>query len=465
MTGRAKLREYLESEYKKKTNRSREIFARAEKVMTGGGSHSVRLFRPYPVFVEKASGPFIFDFDGHSYIDYWQGHYANILGHNPEFPDTSYLSGNGYLSSHTGFESIYQIKLAELLISRFGGNDFRVRFTTSGTLAVMYAVMLAQAFTNREFIVKIGGGWHGASPNLLKGVKYHRQTGFKSAESGGVPSSIFKKTIITRFNDSSDLERVINKFGNRVACLVLEPFLGVGGFLPAEPEYLALTRHLTAKYGIVLIYDEIISGFRFCAGGVQKLYGIEADLTALGKIIGGGNAVSAIIGKKDIMSGCLKGNSRQGRVFFEGGTFSAHPEYMRAGLKIVQYLCENEEHVYSRLALTGDKLRKGIESAFSAESVRVLTSGSGNDVVSGSSLFMVHFPKKKTLRLLPEELQNERTSDLEMREEILKLALLINGVNAVHGGGAISLAHSDAEIERTVSAYRESARLFRKFLY
>ncbi len=184
MTGLDRLQGHLVREYKKKTGRSRAIFRRAEKVMIAGGSHTIRLWRPYPFFAVSAEGSSVRDADGNTYIDYWQGHYANILGHNPRVIRREIAACVGRGALHTGFEARHQIELAELLVSDLGGRDAKVRFTTSGTLATMYAVMLAEGLTGRDLVLKIGGGWHGASPYLLKGVKFRSGRGIRRAGVG-----------------------------------------------------------------------------------------------------------------------------------------------------------------------------------------------------------------------------------------------------------------------------------------
>ncbi|MGZ5453758.1 MAG: aspartate aminotransferase family protein [Candidatus Aminicenantales bacterium] len=465
MTGFDRLRGHLVREYEKKTDRSRAIFRRAEKVMIAGGSHTIRLWRPYPFFAAAAEGPSVRDVDGNTYIDYWQGHYANILGHNPRLIRSRIAACLERGALHTGFEAGHQIELAEALVQGIGGREAKVRFTTSGTLATMYAVMMAQGLTGRDHVLKVGGGWHGASPYLLKGVKFHADDGFEGRESAGLLDEIVRRTLVTRFNDVADLERAIAEHGDRIACFIVEPFLGVGGFLAASQEYLERARQLTAKHGILLVFDEIISGFRFCPGGVQTLYGVRPDLTTLGKIIGGGHAVAAVIGPREIMEECEHGRGGGDRVYFEGGTFSAHSEYMKAGLIMLGYLADHAATVYPKIARSGERLRREIERVFAAEGIRARCTGDGNDVVCGSSLFMVHFPRTADVAYdRPEDIHDPRRSDLPMREDLLKLALLVNGVNVVHGGGAVSSAHGAKEIEATIAAYAEAARLFKKYL-
>ncbi len=464
MAGLERLRERLLKEYRRKTPGSRELFRRAEGIMVKGGSHTMRLWPPYPFFAASAEGPRVRDVDGNVYIDYWQGHYANILGHNPRLIRRGMSSCLKKGALHTGFEAASQIELAETLAGGLGGRDIKVRFTTSGTLATMYAVMLAQGLTGRDLVLKVGGGWHGASPYLLKGVKFHPREGFEARESDGIADDILRRTLITRFNDADDLRRVIEAHGDRIACFIVEPFLGVGGFLAASKDYLELARSLTAERGILLIFDEIISGYRFCPAGVQTLYGVRPDLTTFGKIIGGGHAVSAVAGARGVMEECERGRGGRGRVLFEGGTFSAHAEYMKAGLVMLKRLGSGRGTIYPRLARSGERLRRGIERVFAEAGVEVRTTGDGNSVIPGSSLFMVHFPREKGIAYdRPEDVHDVRRSDAALREEVLKLALLANGVNIVHGGGAVSAAHGEKEIEATIAAYGEAARLIRKY--
>jgi glutamate-1-semialdehyde 2,1-aminomutase len=454
----------LEESYRKKTPQSYQLFQRAERVMIKGGSHTLRIFSPYPFFISRAEGASVSDVDGNSYIDFWQGHYANILGHNPAFirGKMALLQREGAL--HTGFEDEAQIELAELMLRQLGCEDYKVRFTTSGTLVTMYSIMLARAYTGREYILKVGGGWHGASPFLLKGVNYTADLGFEGMESAGLPPEMVDKILVTRFNDTEGLVSLVKAKGREIAAFILEPFLGVGGFFPASREYLDTARRLTEEYGIVLIFDEIISGFRFCPSGAQKLYGIRPDLSTFGKLIGGGHAVSAVVGKSPIMEKCESAFPASQRVLFEGGTFSSHPEYIRAGLLMLKHLIEQADSVYPRLAAAGEKLRQGIERVFGEQGIEARCTGYGNEVVQGSSLFTVNFPIRKVRYRWPEEVKNKEISDIRLKEEVLKLALLTEGVHIVHGGGAVSYAHDDEHLEKTIAAYSEAARHFKQYL-
>ncbi len=329
----------------------------------------------------------------------------------------------------------------------------------------MYSVMLAEGFTGRDLVLKVGGGWHGASPYLLKGVKFKPGAGFEGDRPAGVLEDILRRTLITGSTTATTLERVLKAKGDRIACFILEPFLGVGGFLPASREYLALARELTRRHGIVLIFDEVISGFRFAPTGVQTLYGIRPDLSVFGKIIGGGHAVAAVVGRRDIMEGC------------ESGTGPARPRPLRRRhvLRPLRVHEGRPGHApaprparrdgLSAAGRSGETLRTGVVGAFAAEGVPAVSTGAGNDAIPGSSMVMVHFPVDGARPASPEDFHDGRRFQIRLREEALKLALLVHGVNVVHGGGAVSTAHGPADLARTIEAYGEAARLFKKFLY
>jgi glutamate-1-semialdehyde 2,1-aminomutase len=309
----------LAEEYAQHSPRSAALHEQAQEWQVDGGSHTLRLMQPFPPRITSALGAWLKDEDNHDILDFWQGHFANILGHNPEAITTvmalAFETNSGL---QTGFTDRLQVETAHILCRQTGTE--RVRFTTSGTLATMYAIMLARAFTGRGLVMKMGGGWHGAQPWGLKGVHFHAGgDGFRRVETAGLPSALTDEVVVTRFNDPDVLRDHFAQHGDRLACLIVEPFLGAGGFILATPEYLQTARELTQRYGVTLIFDEVISGFRFRAGDVGTLYGVRPDLAIFGKIIGGGMPVAAVAGRADIMG--LAGRE----VKFSGGTYSAHP--------------------------------------------------------------------------------------------------------------------------------------------
>jgi glutamate-1-semialdehyde 2,1-aminomutase len=452
----SRLLDSLRQEYERRNPRSAALQAEALRRLVDGGSHALRLLQPFPPRIASAAGACVTDEDGHCILDFWQGHYANILGHNP--PELTSVLRAGFDSGfglQTGFTDRLQVETAELLCRLTGAQ--RVRFTTSGALATMYAVLLARAFTGRDRILKIGGGWHGAQPWGLKGVDYHDEnhSRFHHVETKGLPGAIAREVLVTRFNDPEMLEEQFRQHGDSVACFILEPFMGAGGFMPAEREYLSLARELSTRHGAVLIFDEVISGFRFHAGSLGQLYGVQPDLSTFAKAIGGGMPVAAVAGKAELLA--LAG--RGGGVKFSGGTYSAHPASMLAAKTMLSHLEAHARDIYPRLASLGERCRRAVEAAFASEGLHAVCTGDGNEAVPGSSLGMVHFPYSEGTRFRsPEDNRNPDVCDVVLGDTVVQLALLLQDVFVVHGLGALSTAHTDADIDRLSEACRAAAR-------
>lgn len=449
------LLERLTQQYMSQYPKSKELQAQAKRCLVDGGSHALRLFGPYPFRLVSASGSRVRDADGHEILDFWQGHYANILGHSPlvitQALAEALRSGKGL---HTGITEALQTEFACLLLDQLDAEQ--IRFTTSGSLATMYAIMLARAFTGKPLILKVGGGWHGAQPLALKGI-YFGEGGYTHVESEGLSENGTAEILTTRYNDPDDLRQMFRQWGDRISCFIVEVWMGMGGFMPATPEYLETARKLTHRYGAVLIFDEIISGFRFCASGAQKLYNVQPDLLTLGKIIGGGMPLAAVVGREEIMRLC--GSAAGRRVRFDGGTFSAHPAALLAGKTLIEYLARHEEEIYPRLGVLGQKIRLGIEEIFTSHGILARCTGYGNEVVSNSSLVMIHFPyDERTQMTSPEAVWDPKICNVDRREKVLKLALLLERVHVVHGLGAVSTAHSEEDVEWLFAACDEAAK-------
>jgi glutamate-1-semialdehyde 2,1-aminomutase len=449
----------LTERYEKLTPLSKAHFERASKHQIRGGSHNLRLFAPYPFYDARCSGKLVTDIDGNPYVDFWQGHYANILGHNPtvisEVLAREFREGGGL---HTGFPSAIQVELAEEVCRKTGLD--KVRFTTSGALVTLYAVMLSRGHTGRRVALKISGGWHGSQPYLLKGItRYHE--GLEHQESAGLHPSCPDEIVTTVFNQIGHLEETFRRCGEQLACFIVEPFIGEGGFLFLDQKYLQRARQLCDQYGVVLVFDEIISGFRFHPGALSLLYGVTPDLAAYGKIMGGGMPVTALAGKAEIMNLCdpAAGSSR---VRFEGGTFSAHPSAMLAGLVVLRYLSENRSEIYPRINRLGARIRSEVPPIFERAGIPCSCTGHPVDNITGSSMAMIQFPVEfqKTIST-PEENWNPQVCDFDLREKVLRLALITTGFHTVHGFGSICAPHDDHDVDRFLSAVEDIARLMR----
>jgi len=429
--------------YRQKTPLSENLFKRSKEVMPGGISHNIHYFRPYPFFVKKGEGSKIWDVDGNEYVDLWMGHYTHILGHHPDVIVEA-VERQSKEGIHWGIVFEKQVEWAEL-IQKLVPCAEMVRFCCSGTEATMYAVRLARAYTGKNIILKMAGGWHGASSDLSVGIKmpYERE------ESLGLFPELQQNTKVIFFNDLKKSLEVIHKNKKNLAGIILEPAMGEGGFIPANIEYLKMLRSETEKLGALFIFDEVISGFRVALGGAQERFGIIPDLSTLGKIVGGGFPVGALVGKREILektSPEIKGNKWE-RILIGGGTFSSHPFTAAAGLAMLQYLNDYREEVYPLLEAKGEKVRKGVQEALRQEGLNATVTGIG-------SLFQTHFPFEKEVILNSPHSINQLT-DIEKREVEFRIRMLTKGVHVMHGGGGLSIAHSDGDIDKIINAARE----------
>jgi glutamate-1-semialdehyde 2,1-aminomutase len=426
--------------------------------LVDGGSHTLRLMTPFPPRIVGARGGWVRDEDGHDILDFWQGHMANVLGHNPPVV-TEELARcfSGGFGLQLGMTDRLQAEVAEILCRRTGAD--RVRLTTSGTLAGMYGVMLARAFTARDLVMKVGGGWHGAHPWSLKGFKYHAENGagFGSVDSDGLPAAVTDDVIVTSYNDPERLHEDFGRYGDRLACFILEPLIGAGGAIPATREYLESARRLTHEHGALLILDEVVDGFRFRAGNLGALYDVKPDLAVYGKAIGGGMPVAALAGRDDVMK--LIGRAQGSRVAVLGGTYCAHPASMLAAKVFMNYLIEHEAEVYPRLADLGRKMRDAMVAGFAEEGIFTVCTGDSPDLPCGSSLGMVHFPyAEDTVVDRPEIVFDPTVCDVALRSHVLGPAMLLENVHMVQGHGSAATTHSDEDVELLKDVCRRVAR-------
>ena len=436
--------------YRFKTPLSENLFKRAKKVMPGGISHNIHYFPPYPFFVKNAKGSKIWDVDGNEYVDLWMGNYTHILGHRSPVIIHA-IEKQLKEGIHWGLVYKKQMEWAELIRELVPSAEM-VRFCCSGTEATMYAVRLARAFTGKKIILKIAGGWHGANPDLSLGIKmpYERE------ESLGLLPELQKYTKVIPFNDLSGSLEVIHQNKKDLAGIILEPIVGEGGFTPATKEYLQMLRSETKKLGALLIFDEVISCFRVALGGAQERFHITPDLTTLGKIVGGGLPVGVLVGRREILEKTSpeKKVNKWERILIGGGTFSAHPLTAAAGLAMLRHLKDHRKKVYPLLESKGKKIRRGLQAAFDRAGLDAVVTGIG-------SLFQTHFPFRRGETLNSPHSIN-RYTDIEKREIEFRIRMLTKGIHAMHGGGSLSIAHSDRDIERIIEAADEVAKKMKK---
>ncbi len=348
------------------TSKSDYLYNRALNFMPGGVNSPVRACRNVgrnPVFIERAEGDKIYDVDGNCYIDYVCSWGPNILGNS--HPDVinavieSCRRGLTFGACHEG-----EIELAELIKKHFPSMEM-LRLVNSGTEAVMSAVRAARGYTKKDKIIKFEGCYHGHSDGLLvKGGSGLLTNAIP--DSAGVPKGYTENTLLAVFNDEQSVSMLFEKCGNDIACIVVEPCAANMGVVPPKEGFLQFLRNITEKYGALLIFDEVITGFRLSAGGAQEYYGVYPDLTTLGKIVGGGMPLAAYGGKKEIMQ-CI---APLGSVY-QAGTLSGNPVAVSAGIATIKLL-EKDKSFYSEL----EKKAALIESAMKNSGMNVNREGS-----------------------------------------------------------------------------------------
>lgn len=322
-------------EYSVKTSKSRELYERARKVFPAGVTYALRYYHPYPVYIVRGRGTRVWDVDGNEYLDFWMGHGVHLLGHLPDVVVNA-VREVLEVGTHFGFEHPYVLEYTELLSRTIPGLGF-IRFTNSGTEANMYAVRLARAYTGRKHIVKIEGGWHGAYDSLYVAVTYP----YTEPESAGLLEEAYKYTIAVPFNDLEALEKVMRT--HEPAAVVLEPIMGAGGCIEPEKGYLRGVRELADEYGALLVFDEVVTGFRLAPGGAQEYYDVKADIVIYGKAISGGvGSIGAFAGRGDVLElvNHVKHPKPSTRVH-HAGTYSANVLSVVAGYAMIKYLAEH----------------------------------------------------------------------------------------------------------------------------
>lgn len=335
---------------------SQAAFAKARKVMPGGVSSPVRAFKAVggtPLFIKEAEGCHVIDLDGNRYIDYVAGYGPMIVGHAHERVVAALSKAIGRGTSY-GAPTEAETQLACRIISAMPSIQM-IRFVNSGTEATMSAIRLARASTGRELIVKCEGCYHGHVDALLVQAGSGALT-LGTPSSPGVPPSITARTIVVAYNDLDAAARVFERRGPEIACFMVEPVAGNMGLIPPQPGYLQGLRALCDQHGSLLVFDEVMTGFRVAWGGAQELYDVKPDLTCLGKIIGGGLPVGAYGGRRDIMSRV----SPEGPVY-QAGTLSGNPLAMAAGLSTLEILKEPE--TYQTLETCSQQLQEGLVQA------------------------------------------------------------------------------------------------------
>ncbi|ABR30575.1 glutamate-1-semialdehyde aminotransferase [Thermosipho melanesiensis] len=346
------------------------MFEKAKEFMPGGVNSPVRAFKSVeldPIFVKSAKGSKIKDINNNEYIDYIQSWGALILGHSHEVVINA-INEQSQKGTSYGLCHPLEVEMAQILVENIPSIEM-VRMVNSGTEAVMSAIRLARAYTKRDFIVKFEGCYHGHSDSLLVKAGSGALT-FGTPNSEGVTKEFVSKTIVAKYNDVQNINEIFENFGDKIACVIVEPIAGNMGVVPPKPNFLLTLRKLTKKYNSILIFDEVITGFRVSQNGAQGLFNVIPDLTTLGKVIGGGLPVGAFGGKKEIMQLI----SPQGPVY-QAGTLSGNPLTLAAGVSTLKFILNNK-NFYKKLDELAKTLEEGLLYALKDFNIKVNRVGS-----------------------------------------------------------------------------------------
>jgi glutamate-1-semialdehyde 2,1-aminomutase len=421
--------------------RSSVLRQRAEKLFPGGVNSPVRAFRAVggdAPFVVRGEGAYLWDADGNRFIDYFGSWGPMILGH--AFPPVvEAIQKAAANSASFGASTQAEGDLAELVLAAYPSIE-KMRFVSSGTEATMSAIRLARAFTNRKYIVKFEGCYHGHSDGLLVKAGSGVAT-FGIPGSAGVPEETAHFTLAIPFNDIPAVEAAFEKHREQIACIIAEPIVGNAGCIPPAPNYLQALRTLTAQHGALLIFDEVMTGFRVAFGGAQELYAIHPDLTTLGKIVGGGLPVGAFGGRADIMDQLAP----LGPVY-QAGTLSGNPLAMAAGIATVGYLRDHLAEVYPKLEKLSATVANGVASAAAAAKISLTT----NRVGAMWTWFLTSGPVTNYDQAAQSDTKRFATFHRAMLEAGIWLP------PSQFEAAFLSTAHTDADIQQTIEAARQA---------
>ena len=415
--------------------RSKALFEEAKRLLPGGVNSPVRAFRAVggdPPVIERASGCRLFDVDGNAYIDYVGSWGPMIVGHAHPAVVKAIQEAAGLGVSY-GAPTPWETELAGMVVEAIPSIEM-VRFVNSGTEATMSAIRLARGVTGRDRIVKFEGCYHGHADSLLVKAGSGAMT-FGVPDSLGVPADLARQTISLPYNDSDAVRAAFQSIGKEIACLIVEPVAGNMGVVPPKHGFLEALREITAAHGSLLIFDEVMTGFRLGRGGAQAMYRIRPDLTCLGKIIGGGLPVGAYGGARWIMEQVAP----LGRIY-QAGTLSGNPLAMRAGIETLRLL--EDPGLYERLEARGKQLEEGLRELAARSGIAVQCQRVG-------SMFTPFFTKNGVF-----DYQTARAADTDRYAGFFR-AMLEGGINLAPSqfeAGFLSDAHSAADIETTLVA-------------
>lgn len=375
-------------EYYRRNRKAKQYYDRACGYLPGGTTRTLSFFQPYPLFIQRGAGFKVFDVDGNARIDFFNNATSLILGHaHPAVVKA--VRERVKLGTAFHAPTLYEVKLARLLCERVPSIE-RVRFMNSGTEAAMMALRAARAFTGKNKIGKMEGGYHGSSDHAY--VSVHPDLGRAGSsvsprslsDSYGISPQTMSEVVVMPFNNAEAIERIVRKEKDRMAGIIVEPMMGAAGIIPPRKGFLKELRRITRENDVLLIFDEVQT-LRHSPGGAQAMHGVTPDLTALGKIIGGGFPIGAVGGKAEIMS-VFDSSGGKAKVP-HGGTFNGNPVTMAAGLATMKHLTGKS---FAHLAQLGDELRHGLTALFDRYGYRARVTGE-------TSFFKIHFTDREVV--------------------------------------------------------------------
>jgi glutamate-1-semialdehyde 2,1-aminomutase len=429
---------------------SAALFERQAKVVPSGITHSTRAFLPFPLFIDRCVGARKWDVDGHEYVDYWLGHGTNLLGHGHP---AVMAAAEAQLSRgfHAGGETELGCTWAELVCQLVPSAE-QVRFTSSGGEATQLALRIARAATGRAKIIKFQHHYHGWHDAVGVGITPPWELPY----SPGISSTTLGETIVIPCNDIEGLRSTLEQHRD-VAAVILEPGGGYSDTVPIDPTFLSQVPEVTRKYGAVLIFDEVITGFRYSVGGAQQYFDVLPDLTTLGKVIGGGVPCGAIVGRAELMSVFAEEQSEERRPVPHHGTWNANPLAAATGVATLRLVATGEP--VETAAARADELRSGLNELFARMSLPAVAYGR-------ASIWKTMFGERP--RMLDGDFSNYVAEAKRLSKgwgEIdtpLRQAMLLNGVDTMRAAGFTSSVHEESDIERTIDAFESSITRLRE---
>jgi glutamate-1-semialdehyde 2,1-aminomutase len=428
------------ADYKGRTQASQAAYGQARDVIGGGETRSVSYVNPYPLAIDTGSGAYIRDLDTNEYIDFISNYTSLIHGHaNPAILSAIQAALTKVTAVPAGIAE--QAELAGMLCARVPSVD-NVRFCNSGTEATMFAVRAARAYTGKDGVIKMLGGYHGTTDifeySVSPSLKQCEVSSFAPIpESAGISVNAGKDLFVAPFNDPDSVEAILREHSNQISCIITEPFLGAGGVIPAKPGYLKALRDLADRYNVLLIVDEV-QGLRLSEGGAQKKYGVNADLSAFGKVIGGGLPVGAFGGREDIMAVF---DPRKDGHLAQSGTFNGNRITMAAG---VASLCLLDQQSIDRIDSYGEKLQEGMRKIIEKHHAPMVTTREG-------SLLNIHFLEEEPFDYV------SSISDIDAFMYPFYLMMLNAGIFcAPRGLFVVSTVMTQKEIDKALDAFDDA---------